>query len=345
MSIPQREHIPIPQLYPAETISAELPTGVAPGDVLASAPAKLNLFLHITGQRANGYHELQTVFRFVDLQDTLAFRVLPQNELQLTSSFDDVAPEQNLILRAASALQSETGCRQGCHITLDKVIPTGAGLGGGSSNAATTLVVLNHLWQTGLTLEQLLSLAARLGADVPVFVAGCACWAEGIGDVLQGIELPSSTYVVLYPGVHVDTRAMFETPELTRNCSAITIRDFRNGVGKNVFEPVVFDRYPPVASASAIMQTSIERAQKLHPFDQAGGGAAVSDVRMTGSGSTLFAGCQDADLASRLYDSVEAGLAGNPSLTRTELFLAAGLDRSPLYQGVGHVSSHDTVGT
>jgi len=167
------------------------------------APAKINLFLHITGQRANGYHELQTVFQFVGLHDELCFRPLDTADISLDTAFDDVVADDNLVLRAARVLQAASGYSGGCELSLEKSIPSGAGLGGGSSDAAATLVVLNHLWDTRLSLSQLQKLAVELGADVPVFVAGQACWAEGIGENFEYFSPPEHWFFLVYPGVRV----------------------------------------------------------------------------------------------------------------------------------------------
>ena len=339
LQIPRIDDIPLPHLISVADIEGQSPAGVADGDVLAQAPAKLNLFLHITGQRQDGYHELQTVFRFIELVDRLAFRVLAGNDVILVSSFDAVPPQDNLIVRAARALQSATGCTQGCHIVLEKVIPAGAGLGGGSSDAATTLVVLNHLWDTRLTLQQLLSIGAGLGADVPVFIAGVACWAEGTGDVMQLIDLPQCHYVVVHPDIHVDTSAMFAAPELTRNCSTITIRDFLNGDVQNVFEPVVFERYPQVAGVAATMQAAVARMQSgnsknLQSVDDQGGDNGLGRVAMTGSGSTLFVDCADRQIAENLLESLQAELAGQRLQAPVSLYTVTGVDRSPLYGNI-----------
>ncbi len=345
MLIPDTDSVPVPALTAVGDVDGTLPAGVSGADVLASAPAKLNLFLHITGRRPNGYHELQTVFRFIDLQDRLTFRVTTHGDVTLTSVFDAVLPEDNLIVKAARALQAMTGCRKGCHITLEKVIPVGAGLGGGSSDAATTLVVLNHLWKTRLTLAQLLSMGRELGADVPVFVAGHACWAEGTGDELQLLDLEPCHYVVVHPGVHVDTASMFAAPQLTRNCSTITIRDFRNGAVQNVFEPAVFERYPRVAAAAAAINASIEQLQMSSPGEQRPGG--FSRVSMTGSGSSLFVGNSNQAEAHSLHDRLNNELSGDAlggdSSQPITVIQAAGLDRSPLYRTTGPKGVHVRV--
>jgi 4-diphosphocytidyl-2-C-methyl-D-erythritol kinase len=188
------------------------------------APAKLNLFLHIVGRRTDGYHLLQTLFRFIDLQDTLHFTLRKDGMVRRTNTVDGVAEEQDLCVRAARLLQSETGCSSGADIEIEKHIPLGGGLGGGSSDAATTLIALNRLWELGLTRKRLMQLGLGLGADVPVFVFGENAFAEGVGEKLQAYPLAVAWYVVLFPPVQVSTAQIFSHPELTRNAVSITMR-------------------------------------------------------------------------------------------------------------------------
>jgi 4-diphosphocytidyl-2-C-methyl-D-erythritol kinase len=188
------------------------------------APAKLNLFLHVTGRRADGYHTLQTLFRFIDLHDMLHFSLRTDGVVHRTNSVEGVAEESDLCVRAARLLQSETGCTSGVDIAVEKRIPMGGGLGGGSSDAATTLIALNRMWSLGLTRARLMQLGLRLGADVPVFVFGENAFAEGVGEELQAYPLPQAWYVVLFPPVQVPTAQIFAHPELTRDTVSITMR-------------------------------------------------------------------------------------------------------------------------
>src|SRR5574344_1105965 len=194
------------------------------------APAKLNLFLHITGRRADGYHLLQTVFRLLDWGDRIGLRLRSDGQiLRIGDSVAGVAPEQDLAVRAARVLQQATDCGQGAEIRVDKHVPAGGGFGGGSSDAATVLVVLNRLWGTGLEEDALATLALGLGADVPVFVRGRNAWAEGVGEQLTPVSLPPAWYLVVEPGVHVPTTALFQSPQLTRDTPMAIIGNFASG--------------------------------------------------------------------------------------------------------------------
>ena len=266
------------------------------------APAKLNLFLHIVGRRSDGYHELQTVFQFLDHGDCLDFAPEEKGRLRCLHTLDGVAEADDLCLRAARLLQQESGCSEGAAITLHKRLPLGAGLGGGSSNAATVLVALNQLWRTGLTEDELAELGLRLGADVPVFVRGRAAWAEGIGERLAPVHLPRPWYLVLVPPVQVSTAALFAAPELIRDCRSIKIDDFLAGAGSNIFEAPVMRRYPEV-----------ERA-----FEWLGRRA---EARMTGTGAALYSACVDEVRARRIAAQVP------PQWSH---FVARGLNTSPL---------------
>ncbi|MFA6971441.1 MAG: 4-(cytidine 5'-diphospho)-2-C-methyl-D-erythritol kinase [Gallionella sp.] len=212
------------------------------------APAKLNLFLHVTGRRADGLHLLQTLFRFIDLNDTLHFSLRADGEVHRTNKIEGVPEEQDLCVRAAQLLKKNTGCLLGVDITLEKRIPMGGGLGGGSSDAATTLIALNRLWSLGLSRERLMSLGLQLGADVPVFVFGENAFAEGVGEKLQAYSLPEAWYVVLFPPVHVPTAKIFSHSELTRDSVSIIIRALRTQPLRNDLQPVVCSLYPEVAS-------------------------------------------------------------------------------------------------
>jgi len=252
------------------------------------APAKLNLFLHITGRRPDGYHDLQTVFQFIDQADELHFRLRDDGLVTLAPDIPGVAAEDNLIMRAARALQAASACRLGADIRLDKRLPMGGGLGGGSSDAATTLLALNTLWGTGLSEDELAALGLRLGADVPVFVRGRAAWAEGIGEDMQPIDLPEPWYVVLSPEAHISTAAAFAHPELTRNTAAITMRAFFAGAGRNDFETVVRRLSPAVDAAMSWL-------------------AQRGPARMTGTGACLFLACPTRDAAARILAESPVG--------------------------------------
>ena len=265
------------------------------------APAKLNLMLRVVGRRADGYHELQTVFQFIDRCDRLWLEVRDDGRIRRATPVQGVEESQDLTVRAARALQQATGCRLGADIRCEKVLPMGGGLGGGSSDAATTLVALNHLWDTGLDEERLSELALPLGADVPVFVRGRAAWAEGVGERLDPVELPEPWYLVLIPDCSVSTKDVFSHPDLTRDSKLITLADFLSGDAVNDCLPVVRRHYPKVAAALEL----------LSPW----GG------RLTGTGACVFAVLED-------EVSARAALAAMPAETRG--FVAKGLNRSPL---------------
>jgi len=267
------------------------------------APAKLNRFLHIVGRRADGYHLLQTLFQFVDYGDLLHFVPRADGEVRLAQPLPGVAEGQDLTVRAAQLLrQTVGGALPGVTIHVDKRLPMGGGLGGGSSDAATTLVALDRLWGLALGEERLAELGLSLGADVPVFVRGRAAWAEGIGELLTPVELPEPWFLVVIPAVAVATAELFRDPELTRNCPPIKIRDFLAGVGGNVFEAVVRRRYPAVGDA----------------LDWLG---SFGPARMTGTGACVFAPFATEGAARELLKQLPVGWRG---------FVAHGLNRSPL---------------
>jgi len=268
------------------------------------APAKLNLFLHVTGRRPDGYHELQTLFQLIDLCDTITIAVRADGRIERPAGPASVAPEADLTLRAARALQQETGTALGADLRIHKRIPQGAGLGGGSSDAATTLLALNELWGCRLSLDQLAWIALPLGADVPVFIQGSSAWAEGIGERLTPVRVPPAWYVIIYPGVGVSTREVFQSPELTRNSPLITIRAFFQTGGRNDCEPVVRARSPEVASA-------------LDWLTREG------SARLTGTGSCVFTARASAADAERLAARVP---------DRWMSFVARGLDTSPVHE-------------
>ncbi len=213
------------------------------------APAKINLFLHIVGRRPDGYHLIQTVFQFVELYDELRFTPHPDGHIRLQTPLPGVPPQQDLCVRAAQALRAHTGCRLGVDIELTKRIPIGGGLGGGSSDAATTLLALNRLWGLDLPRTELVAIGLALGADVPVFIGGRAAWAEGIGELLTPIDLDEPWYLIIDPGVAVATASVFGHPKLTRHTLPITISGFRSGPIDNDCLTVVRELYPQVGAA------------------------------------------------------------------------------------------------
>ncbi|WP_353086354.1 4-(cytidine 5'-diphospho)-2-C-methyl-D-erythritol kinase [Stenotrophomonas sp.] len=268
------------------------------------APAKLNLFLHITGRRPDGYHQLQTVFRLLDWGDRIHLRVRDDGRVRREGiSVAGVAEADDLAIRAARLLKNAANVAQGVDIGIQKVVPAGGGFGGGSSDAATVLVALNRLWRAGLDVDALAALGLQLGADVPVFVRGHNAWAEGVGELLTPIALPPAWFVLVHPGVHVPTPALFASPDLTRDAPVAKIADFASGsLLGNAFEPVLRRREPAVEAALAAL-SSIGRA------------------RLTGSGSGCFV-----EFATRA--AAEQGLAQLPKELRA--WVAAGVERSPL---------------
>lgn len=236
------------------------------------APAKLNLFLHIVGRRADGYHLLQTVFRFIDLADTLRFEPRTDGRIVLATPTPGVPPEQDLVVRAAEALKvSSCETAPGVTIHLEKRIPMGGGLGGGSSDAATTLIALNHLWGYGLSRERLQEIGLSLGADVPIFIHGCNCFAEGVGERFTDVAVPDACYLLTMPPVHVPTADIFRSPNLRRDTPAMRPADWRPGFGHNDMEPVACALFPEVARHLAVL-------------------GRFGDARMTGSGACCFVG-------------------------------------------------------
>lgn len=265
------------------------------------APAKINLFLHVVGRRADGLHLLQTVFRFLDQADQLHFSPRTDGRIVLATPLPGVPAEQDLTVRAATALQAVAGIRQGVEIHLDKRLPLGGGLGGGSSDAATVLLALNQLWQAGLSQAALQALGLRLGADVPVFIFGQAAFAEGVGECLRPVLLPPAWYLVLTPPVSVPTARIFADPELRRDTLAISPADWRPGMGGNDLQPVACRHYPIIAEYLAWLQQ-------------------FAPARMSGSGACVFAGFDDEAAARRAHAALPATMQG---------FLARGLLRNP----------------
>jgi 4-diphosphocytidyl-2-C-methyl-D-erythritol kinase len=285
------------------------------------APAKLNLFLHIVGRRADGYHLLQSVFRLIDRADTVHLELRDDGRIVREADLPGVAEEHDLTVRAARLLQAHASEGAGVNIRLDKVLPLGGGLGGGSSDAATVLLALNRLWQVNLSCEGLQELALELGADVPVFVFGQSAFAEGVGEILHPLSVPPAWYVVLMPPVQVPTAAIFAAPELTRNTPPIKIAPFSVGAGlldlhgfqpadsrialagRNDLQPVVVNRYPEVA----------RHLEWLAQFGEA---------RMTGSGACVFASFGTQEAAREVLRQLPDTMQG---------FVAQGLDKHPLY--------------
>lgn len=251
------------------------------------APAKLNLFLHVTGRRADGYHMLQTAFRLLDWGDTLDFSVRDDNHIRRLSTLSGVAEEDDIVIRAARLLQRESGCSAGADITVHKALPMGGGLGGGSSDAATTLIALNHLWGTGLDRRALQALALQLGADVPFFIFGRDAFAEGVGELFQPLALDDAIYVVVSPGVSISTAEIFSSKDLTRNTVPIKIADFTASSARNDLQPVACNRYPEVAEAISWL-------------------AQFAPARMTGSGACVFAAVDSGALAQRIVEQCPA---------------------------------------
>jgi 4-diphosphocytidyl-2-C-methyl-D-erythritol kinase len=277
------------------------------------APAKLNLCLHVTGRRADGYHDLQTVFQLISLSDQLSFELRDDRRIirldyegATADALRDVSEDQDLCVRAAGALQRRTGVAKGVGIRIRKFIPVGGGLGGGSSDAATTLVALNMLWDCALSTDELAEIGITLGADVPVFVRGYSGLGEGVGERLTPLQLPDSWFLVIHPGVSIPTRDVFQAPELTRNSPVLTIPALLASGGRNDCEPVVRARYPEVAAA----------------LDWLGHYAAA---RLTGTGSCLFARFASAAEAEQVAARV-------PDVWRA--YVVQGLAESPLLQSL-----------
>lgn len=274
------------------------------------APAKINLFLHVTGRRADGYHLLETVFQLVDLADRIDLRRRDDGAVRRTRAWDPGVPEaDDLVVKAALALRQATGCRAGVDIAVDKRIPTGAGLGGGSSDAATVLLGLNRLWGLGLDRQRLIEIGVTLGADVPVFLFGENAYATGIGEILVPIALPPRWFVLAMPAVAVATGSVFGDPDLTRNTEPIKITGFsaRGLCGRNDLEPVVLAKQPAVREVRDRLLRAV-RAERSARLAGLGGadGAAEDVVRMTGSGACLFAVADTAEEASRIAAAYDA---------------------------------------
>lgn len=273
------------------------------------APAKLNLMLRIVGRREDGYHLLQTVFQFVDWCDYISFAWLEAPEVVLAKPLPEVPPNEDLTVRAARLLQQATGFRRGVQITVDKRLPMGGGLGGGSSDAATVLVALNALWKLGLSTEELIDLGVRLGADVPVFIKGVAAWAEGVGEKLTPLDLPEPWYVLLIPPCRVETARVFSAPDLTRDSPLVTIDEFHAGETGNDCLSVVQRMYPKVAAALEAL-------------------SAYGKAQLTGTGACVFAA---------FADPQEAKAVAHALSPKWRVVCARGVNRSPLLNKLASV--------
>lgn len=267
------------------------------------APAKINRFLHIVGRREDGYHLLQTLFQFLDMQDELAFTVRDDGVIRPLYELKGVSVEQDLCVKAARLLQERSGCRLGADIELLKRLPMGGGIGGGSSDAATVLVALNHLWQLELDEDELADIGLMLGADVPVFVRGSAAWAEGVGDLLQPVEIDEPWCLLMIPEVSVSTQEVFTHPELTRDSPVIKIRDFLKRGGRNDCEAVVRNRYAEVDKAMLAVE-------------------CFAKPCLTGTGACVFA----------LFESRDAAQSACDALSDRQCVVTKVLNRSPLQQ-------------
>ncbi|PSV03792.1 4-(cytidine 5'-diphospho)-2-C-methyl-D-erythritol kinase [Photobacterium leiognathi] len=266
------------------------------------APAKLNLFLYITGQRPNGYHDLQTLFQFVDYGDTLTITPRRDNQILLTPAIEGVKTEDNLIYRAAEALRQAANCDLGADIHIDKILPMGGGLGGGSSNAATTLVALNHLWQTNLSVDELADIGLKLGADVPVFVRGTSAFAEGVGEKLQPAEPEEKWFLVAKPDISIATVDIFTHPDLPRNTEKRSLEALLRGVYENDCEKIVRSLNPEVDQALSWL---LEYAPS----------------RLTGTGACVFSEFNTQEEANAILKILPDWLHG---------FVAKGVNTSPL---------------
>lgn len=282
-------------------------------ELILPAPAKINLFLHITGRRPDGYHQLQTLFQFLDFGDELSF--VEQDKLELECDLPELVTEDNLILKAARLLQEKIGCSNGAKIRLTKRLPMGGGVGGGSSDAATTLLGLNCLWKLGLSEDELAELGLKLGADVPVFVRGRAAFAEGVGELLTPVEPEEHWYLVLKPDCHVNTTEMFRHEQLTRDTPPIKVcaaLDAQHGKGwKNDFESLVRRLYPEVDKSLGLLDNAEN--------------SSIGQAMMSGSGACVFA-----PFASR--EQAETTLAGISSVV--DGFVARGVNYSPLHMAI-----------
>lgn len=277
-------------------------TGIDPWEIAWPAPAKINLFLHVVGKRADGYHLLQTVFRFLDFGDVLRFAPRADGDIVVANPLPGVDPERDLTVRAARLLAQTAGVATGVTIALDKRIPMGGGLGGGSSDAATTLMALNRLWQCGLSSQELQTLGLQLGADVPIFIHGRSAFAEGIGERFTDVAPPPAWYLLTMPEAAVPTQEIFRAPDLRRDTPAIAPAAWRPGFGNNDLEAVACRLYPEVAAHLAWLRSR-------------------APARMSGSGACCYAEFASEDAARAAHAALPVGMRG---------LVARGLDRSPV---------------
>ena len=275
------------------------------------SPAKLNLFLHINGRDERGYHQLQSLFQMLDYGDELAFDVSETDKIYMDEPIDGVKDEENLIIRAAMALKKHSGVKKGARILIRKRLPMGGGIGGGSSNAATALVALNHLWQCGLDLKTLSEIGLKLGADVPIFVHGKTAFAEGVGEVITPTDNEGDVFLVVFPGCHVSTAAVFSEPLLPRDTPKITWQDYQFDNTHNDCQKIVCERYPKVAN---LLRWLLEYAPS----------------RMTGTGACLFAIFNQAEEARQVLKTLPEGTSG---------FVARGVNQSPLYSRLNEIKN------
>lgn len=277
------------------------------------APAKINLMLHITGRREDGYHELQTLFQFIDYADELGFVLREDAHFVRDAQDFKLDASEDIIIRSARALQSAYPVAvPGANIQLRKKIPMGAGLGGGSSDAATTLLALNRLWGDRLSIAELAEIGLQMGADVPVFIHGHAALGEGVGERLTPVDLPEPWYLVVVPQVHVSTKKVFAHPDLTRDCPSLKICDLLQTEWRNVFTDVVAVEYEPVSQAIEIL-------------------GEFSAARMSGSGAAVFAECDDQSHAEQIRKKISE----NPKTAGWTILTARGMNRSPVHQQLG----------
>lgn len=271
-------------------------------EVKLLSPAKLNLFLHIVGQRDDGYHLLQSVFQLIDRYDEMHFTLLEEDRIQVTCSNNEITESDNIVFKTAKLLLPFRTQNIGIKIHIDKKIPLGGGLGGGSSNAATTLLALNHLWQTNLAQTKLQQLALTLGADVPFFVTGQNAWVEGIGEQIYPIEVPNKYFVVTTPNQHICTQDIFKHPKLTRNTKTIKIRHLNPGMGHNDCQNLVRQLFPAVDEAITLL-------------------SQFAPARLSGTGASVFAEFSKLEEANKAYASIKGKL---------DCFIAQGINQSPV---------------
>ena len=276
------------------------------------SPAKLNLFLHIVGRRPDGYHLLQSIFRFTNLCDFINYEILESEIIKRSSDNSGIREQDDLVIRAANLLKEKSNSKLGVNISILKNIPIGGGLGGGSSNAATTLVALNHLWKIGLSTDELAEIGLSLGADIPFFIRGNTAWVEGIGEELTSIELDGCFYLIVYSGHSVSTRAVFEADDLTRNTPRITIRDFFDGNSKNDCEEYVRNYYGDVGEALDWLSKYV-------------------DAHLTGTGGCLFAKFKSEKMANDVKDKLPPKWKG---------YVVTGINKSPLLRKLEDEQRH-----